>query len=200
MKAVVSFQGHLQTGQNQSGMEDLFFDVVRHFASDTITTLHPRRWNSDIDALLDMLTRQRIHEVVLIGYSWGAGYACMRFARMAPEWGIDIPLALLCDPVFRPLWMPRWMPANPFNFRSVTKSTRITVPRTVRRVAWVRQEVSLPAGHMLEKEAQLCQFIEPPLVLPYSHTDIDEAPEWFALVRRELERWADPPKARVVED
>jgi pimeloyl-ACP methyl ester carboxylesterase len=108
MIAVVQFQGNLQSGANQSGMEDLHFQVTRKFASETITVIHPRRWNSDTEALMDMLVRQAIHTVILIGYSWGAGYQCMKFAKLAPEWGIRIPLALLCDPVFRPLWMPSW--------------------------------------------------------------------------------------------
>jgi pimeloyl-ACP methyl ester carboxylesterase len=186
MIAIIPFQGHLQTGQRQSGMEDLHFQVLRRYASDTVTTFHPRRWNSDLGMLFDILRRQRIQTAVLVGYSWGAGYACMKFGQMARERGVGIPLALLCDPVYRPAWMPRWLPANPLNFRSVVKETKIIVPRAIRHVAWVRQENSLPAGHRLEKEAQLTQCIEHPLVLGYSHTEIDEAPEWFELVRDRL--------------
>jgi pimeloyl-ACP methyl ester carboxylesterase len=197
MKAIVQYQGHLQTGQNQSGTEDLHFQVTRRFANEVVTVLHPRRWNSDIEEALDMLVRQAIHEVALVGYSWGAGFACMKFAELAPEWGIKVPLAVLCDPVYRPLWMPRWLPANPLNIGSVMRSKKIEVPISVRRVVWVRQNISLPAGHALVPENGRLQHIADPLILPYSHTGIDEAPEWFDLVRRELRDWTSPPKAEL---
>ncbi len=191
MTAVVQYQGHLQTGQSQSGMEDLHFQVTRKFANENITVIHPRRWNSDVAALMDMLVRQEIHRVILIGYSWGAGYTCMKFAKMAPEWGIKIPLALLCDPVYRPTWMPSWLPANPLNFRSVCKTTKIEVPQSIKRVAWVRQKISVPSGHDLVSEFGHTHIV-PGRVLNYSHVGIDEAHEWFSLVKNELEFELDP--------
>lgn len=187
MIAIVQFQGHLQTGANQSGMEDLHFEVTRKFSSAEVTVLHPRRWNSDLEKILDMLVRQQIHRVILIGYSWGAGYACMRFAKMAPEWGIKIPLAILCDSVYRPTWMPAWLPANPLNIYSLDRRSKIKVPPSIRRVRSVRQTNSIPCGHELVP-TRPGQDIEPSKVLAgYTHLTIDEAPEWFSMVRNELE-------------
>ncbi len=191
MKAIVQFQGHLQSGASQSGMEDLHFEVTRKFAGEAVTVLHPRRWNSALPVLLDMLARHGIRSVVLIGYSWGAGYACMRFAKLAPDRGIRIPLALLCDPVYRPTWMPRWVPANPLNIYSLDRRTKIRIPPAVRRVAWVRQSHSIPSGHDLVATVPH-QVIEPGRHLGgYTHLTIDESPEWFSLVRRELEAVLD---------
>ena len=192
--AVIQYQGHLQSGASQSGTEDLHFQITRKFANEHVTVLHPRRWNSDTEQLLDMLIRQQIHRVILIGYSWGAGFACMRFAKMAPDWGIRIPLALLCDPVYRPTWMPRWMPANPLNIYSLDRRTKIKVPSTIKRVAWVRQRLSIPCGHDLVTTSPH-QTIEAPRELPYSHLTIDEAPEWFTMVRNELTFELAPPEA-----
>ena len=186
MIAIVQFQGHLQTGANRSGSEDLQFSVTRKFATENITVIHPWRWNSNLEVLLDMLVRQEIHTVILIGYSWGAGYTCMKFAKMAPEWGVKIPLALLCDPVYRPTWMPRWLPANPLNIYSIDRRSKIKVPSSIKRVEWVRQKLSIPNGHDLEAESP-AQTIATPKVLLYSHVAIDEAPEWFSLVRNALE-------------
>jgi pimeloyl-ACP methyl ester carboxylesterase len=186
MKAIVQFQGHLQTGENQSGMEDLHFQVTRKFAHESLTVVHPRRWNCDLDAFMDMLVRQEIHTVILIGYSWGAGYTCMKFAKLAPDRGIKIPLALLCDPVYRPTWMPRWLPANPLNIYSIDRRTKIHLPPAIRRVASVRQTISIPCGHQIVPTLPH-QVIHEPRVLPYNHCNIDEAPEWFTMVRNELE-------------
>lgn len=185
--AIITFQGFTESDEAATGTEDMFFDVVRQYSSPFITTYHPRRWNSDIENLLDQLVRQRIHDVVLIGYSWGAGYACQKFATLAQEWGVRVDLMLLCDPVYRPLWMPAWMGANPFCFKSlIPKSTKITIPASVRRVAWVRQNISLPQGHDLRSEQPSRTIIKDPKVLAYSHTSIDSSPEWFNLVRNEL--------------
>jgi pimeloyl-ACP methyl ester carboxylesterase len=192
MIAVVQYQGHLQTGQSQSGMEDLHFNVTRKFANEHVTVVHPRRWNSDVPALMDMLTRQEIHRVILIGYSWGAGYTCMKFAKLAPEWGIKIPLALLCDPVYRPTWMPGWLPANPLNIYSLDRRTKIHVPQTIKRVAWVRQKLSIPNGHELVSEYGHTHIVPGRVINGHTHMTIDEAPEWFSLVRNELEFELDP--------
>lgn len=192
MKAIVSFQGFTETESSATGTEDLYFDVVRQFSRKDITTYQPRRWNTELEHLLDQLVRQRIHDVIVIGYSWGAGFTSQRFAKLAPEWGIKIPLMLLCDPVYRPLWMPAWLGANPLCFRSLLpKSTKITVPKSVRRVAGVRQKISLPAGHHVTHESPHTH-IEPFRVLEYSHTSIDAATEWFSLVRNELEFELNP--------
>lgn len=186
MKAIITFQGYTESESGPTGTEDLYFEVIRKFAFENVTTYQPRQWNSEIEPLLQQLIRQRIHDVILVGYSWGAGYACQKFARMAPEWGVKIPLMLLCDPVYRPLWMPAWMGANPLCLGSITKSPKIRVAESVARVCSVRQECSLPRGHDLVAESPATK-IETAKVLQYSHTSIDSAGAWHAMVRNELE-------------
>ena len=191
MKAIITFQGYTESDSGPTGTEDLYFDVVRHFASKHVTTYQPRTWKSHTERLLDQLIRQRIHDVVLIGYSWGAGYACMRFAKLAPEWGIKVKLALLCDPVYRPLWMPSFLGANPLCIGSLMQSKSIVVPESVQRVCWVRQKISIPKGHNLKAKSPGTR-IEAPKVLNYSHTSIDSAPAWHSMVRNELEFLLNP--------
>ena len=186
MKAVVVFQGFTESEHSATGTEDLYFKVIRQFSNENITTYQPRRWNTNLENLLDQLIRQRIHDVVVIGYSWGGGFTSQKFAEMAPDWGIRIPLMLLCDPVYRPRWMPAWMGANPLCIGSLTRSAKIKVPESVRRVCWVRQKCSIPAGHDLVAENPGTR-IEAGRVLEYSHTSIDSAPQWFSMVRNELE-------------
>jgi pimeloyl-ACP methyl ester carboxylesterase len=191
MKAIVTFQGFTESEASASGTEGLFFDVVRKFSGEKVTTYHPRRWNSELEPLLDQLIRQRIHDVIVIGYSWGGGFTSQKFAEMAPDWGIKIPLMLLCDPVYRPLWVPSWLGANPLCIGSLSRKATIKVPESVKRVCWVRQKISIPAGHDLWHKSPATR-IEPGRVLEYAHTSIDGAPEWFSLVRNELEFELNP--------
>lgn len=192
MKAIVVFQGFTESEASATGTEDLYFDVVRQFASKNVTTYQPRTWKTDLDNLIRQLVRQRIHDVVVIGYSWGAGYTSQKFAKMAPEFGIKIPLMLLCDPVYRPTWMPAWMGANPFCFQSIIPASRqIIVPPSVRRVCGVRQKLTIPHGHEITHETPATK-IEPFRVIPYSHTTIDSCNEWFSLVHNELEFLLNP--------
>jgi hypothetical protein len=69
MKAIVVFQGFTESEASATGTEDLYFEVVRKFANEHVTTYQPRRWNTDLEPLLDQLIRQRIHDVIVIDYS-----------------------------------------------------------------------------------------------------------------------------------
>jgi pimeloyl-ACP methyl ester carboxylesterase len=184
--AIVSISGNLQTGEAQSGMEDLYFQVTRYYTGKHVTAFDPRRWNANLDQLLWRLVRQQIHQVVLIGYSWGAGYTSIKFAKRAEQFGIKIPLALLCDPVYRPTWMPSWLPPNPLNIYSLDRRTKIKVPRTIKKAVYLRQQRSIPHGHELTPIEPASTEIHDKGFVPYSHLQIDEAPEWFSLVKTEL--------------
>jgi pimeloyl-ACP methyl ester carboxylesterase len=190
MKAIVIFQGFTESDERPTGMEDLYFSVIRQFAGPYVTTYQPRRWNSDCTALAHQLVRQRIHDVIVVGYSWGAGYAAMKFAKIGRQYGIRIPLALLCDPVYRPTWMPAWLPANPLNIYSLDRNSKIKLPPAIKRAVYVRQNLSIPHGHeVVAAKNQIAEFRG---FLPYSHTGIDESPEWFSLVKNELEFELNP--------
>jgi pimeloyl-ACP methyl ester carboxylesterase len=186
VKAIVSFQGFTESDARPTGTEDLYFSVIRQFAGPYVTTYQPRRWNSDSTALAHQLVRQRIHDVIVVAYSWGAGYGAMKFAEVGRQFGIRIPLALLCDPVYRPTWMPGWLPANPLNIYSLDRRSKINLPTAIRRVAGVRQDLTIPNGHEVVATDR-AQIVQPLKKLPYSHTAIDECPEWYALVKSELE-------------
>ena len=45
MKAILTFQGFTESEHARSGTEDLFFEVIRKFACDDVTTYHPRTWS-----------------------------------------------------------------------------------------------------------------------------------------------------------
>jgi hypothetical protein len=189
MKAIVCFQGFRESDHRRSGTEDLFFNVVRCFANESVTTYHPREWTTNVENLAAQLSRQGIRQVAMISYSHGQA-AATAFADLAYYHGIKIPLWLACDPVYRPTWLPRWNILQPLSFAALLKGGEIHVPRNISRVVYVRQETTRPMGRTLVADAP--SVVQDPLVLPYSHTAIDHAPEWFAMVRRELNQWLNP--------
>jgi hypothetical protein len=193
MKAVVSFQGFTESDARRTGTEDLYFAVIRKFAGPDVTTYQPRTWTANVKALAYQLNRQGIRHAAMVSYSHGQAAAC-DFARHCYELGISIDLWLACDPVYRPAWLPRKNLFQPLAFRALGRYAKIKVPPSVRRVAWVRQTMSRPHGHDLKATGPL-SYIQQALVLPYSHTAIDHAPEWFHMVEAELSHWTKPPKA-----
>lgn len=193
MKAVLTFQGFRESEERRSGTEDLFFQVIRKFSCEDVTTYHPRDWTCDVKALAKQLARQGIRHVALVSYSHGQA-AATAFARLAYPMGLDVHLWLACDPVYRPTWLPRWNVMQPLAFRALMTEGRIQVPQAVRRVAWCRQRMNLPCGHDLVAENAATTMVQDPLKLLYTHTAIDHAPEWYGLVKRELAGWLMPPK------
>jgi len=188
MRAIVTFQGFTESSAKRTGTEDLYWDVIRSFSSAEITTDWPRRWTADVKELAALLARQRVESVAMVSYSHGQSAAC-QFAEHCYDLGIDVDLWLACDPVYRPAWLPRWNWMQPLAFRALLKKGKIAIPHNIRRVAGVRQETDLPRGHTLVPATPLTT-VEPFTVLPFGHTTIDNAGEWFSLVHKELKQWS----------
>ena len=188
MRAILTFQGFTETSAKRTGTEDLYWDVIRNFSGNDITTDWPRMWTADVKALAELLARQRVQSVALISYSHGQAAAC-KFAEHCYELGIDVDLWLACDPVYRPAWLPRWNVLQPLAFRALLKTGRIHIPSNIRRVAGVRQKTDLPRGHDLIPASPLT-VVSSFETLPFGHTTIDSAGDWFALVERELLSWS----------
>ena len=190
MKAILTFQGFTESESNRSGTEDLFFDVIRNFAGRDVTTYHPRTWTTNVRHLAEQLMRQNIRHVAIVSYSHGQA-AATAFARLAYDYGLKVDLWLACDPVYRPTWAPRNLIGQLLSFRAIIGNPKIRVPHGVRRVASVQQTLTKPCGHQLFSNHPNT-YIQKPLTLPYGHTGIDSAPEWFALVKSELRQWCQP--------
>jgi hypothetical protein len=190
MKAIITFQGFTESDENRTGTEDLYFSVIRRFAREDITTYQPQPWTANVKTLAAQVARQGIRNAAIVSYSHGQS-AAVDFAQAAYRLGITIDLWLACDPVYRPAWLPRWNWTQPLAFRALTKSARIAIPFNIRKVTGVRQDISWPFGHDL-KPASPLTTVEDLVKLPYSHTAIDQAPEWFQLVRTELQKWTNP--------
>jgi pimeloyl-ACP methyl ester carboxylesterase len=190
LRAIITFGGFTEDLSRNTGTERLFREVIRKLVSVDLTCLDPRQWDARVEHMVAYLDRSGVKECAVIGYSYGGGYAAQKFAKACMEHGITIKLMLLCDPVYRPTWLPAWGFLQPFAIRSLMpKSATIDIPRSVEEVHWVRQTISLPMAHDLRNE-WAPTVIHPPQVLPYGHTAIDESPEWFRLVREKLTAFA----------
>lgn len=186
MKAIVTFQGFTEDLSLNTGTERLFREVIRKHVRRDLTCLDPRPWDADTNAIVAYLARSGVSECAVVGYSYGGGYTSQKFAHACLKHGITIRLMMLCDPVYRPLWLPAWGLLQPFAIRSLMpRCAKIKVPRSVSTVQWVRQTISLPQAHELDAEWTQTK-IHPPQILPYGHTAIDESPEWFKLVEEKL--------------
>jgi len=182
--AIVTFTGFTESDAQRTGTEDLYFDIIRKYSGETVTTYQPREWTTDIKKLAYQINRQGIRNVAMISYSHGQAAAC-DFARECYKLGIAVDLWVACDPVYRPSWLWRKNWTQPVAFRALFKNSKITVPSNIQRVTGARQNISIPCGH--DMRTSLGTTLIPLIYLPYSHAQIDGSPEWFAIVKQELD-------------
>ncbi len=186
MLALVTITGFTESLRHPTGTEDLHRHILRPLASPSVQVLTPIPWDHDVAGLAHYLARAHITSAAVVAYSWGAGFAAPRFAKTCRQLGIQIPLMLLCDPVYRPQWLPAWLGPAPLAIRALLPgSATITIPPGVSEVHSVRQTLDLPRAHPL-RAASPSTTIHPPITLPFGHTVIDEAPAWKNLVRTQL--------------
>lgn len=189
--AIVTFQGFTENLGSMSGTEVLW-QSLRDFASRETVVGPPVAWDARTDRIAAFLQRQKVERVIIVGYSWGGGFGAQRFARECAERGIAVPLMLLCDAVYRPLWLSPFTGLLPLAFRALLPgSAKIEIPRNVRRVVSVRQTLSLPMGHPISGDLY-ATTVEPSRFLGYSHTAIDAAPEWHTLALSEIQKFLAP--------
>jgi len=194
MRAILTFTGFRESEDSRNGFEDGYFRVVRNFASKEITTYQPRTWTTDIKNVAEQLRRQHVTSVAVLSYSHGQA-AATAFARYGYEIGLDIDLWIACDPVYRPTWLPRWNALQPVAFRAMLKRGKIKVPKGINRAVYIRQEKDRPCGHDLVPTSSTQTVELAGVYHSYGHSQIDESPEFWNLVKEELTAWANPPKA-----
>lgn len=190
MNWIVPLMGFTESVSRRTGMESLWSEL-RLMASPSTTVLMPWEWRDDMRSLAEFIARNsigRAPRVMVVAYSWGAGYAFPRFARACGERGIEIDAACLCDPVYRSRWLPWWIPLNPM---SLMRGAKIGIPGNVRRVAWVRQEISVPSGHELVAENPEATEILPARLVLSSHEHIDESQAFRVLALAEAKTFVE---------
>ena len=183
--AILTRMGFTEDRSKRTGQEILWAEELRAFSCSEVSVAWPSEWNADPEDEVYFLKRNGIQRIVLIGYSYGGGYGVQKLADLAIKEGLEVPLMLLCDPVYRPKWLPGWKwlhsPRSLF-----PDGAEIKVNPKVGRVSYVRQEISLPRAHKVSLSPGT--VLGRALTLEALHTEIDEAPEWRYMVREELEK------------
>jgi hypothetical protein len=192
--AILCFTGFRQDESARSGFEDGYFRDIAPMQDDNTIAYAPRTWTTNIKHLADQLKRIGVERVALISYSHGQA-AATAFARYAYELGLDIDLWIACDPVYRPTWLPRSNYTQPFAFRALLKTGKIKVPASIARTVYIRQERDKPCGHTLIPSTGKQTVDLAGVFHTYGHCEIDEAPEFWDIVKTELSGWIHPPKA-----
>lgn len=185
MTRIWTIGGFTETDGRETGMHGLYRDIIAPYdRRDGLDAVRVLPWRTDWKDEADLARRDSVHAAVIIAYSWGAGWGAQRLAEALGRNGIPVRLMLLCDPVYRPLWLPAWGFANLLGFRAVIpNSATIQVPSNVERVLGLRQTGTRPKGHPIEWNGVTFRL---PAIHNTSHTAIDSHPAWRTLVRSEL--------------
>ena len=118
----------------------------KYSGPDTCVLLLP--WNADWKDVAGLVRRNSVQSgfrsVFIYAYSWGAGHGFVALSKALGAEGIPVDYCVLCDPVYRPEWLPTWFNFSP---RSLWGKPTIEVPTNVGKVDWFYQTQNKPAGH-----------------------------------------------------
>lgn len=189
MIGIACISGFTETDREATGTDLLHREIERRWGRRPDVEVYDLRpWKHDAAGFAALMDRDDISEAIVIGYSWGAGYGSPRLCREILRHGIRIPLVLLCDPVYRPQWLPAWGPANVFGFRALfPRSAVIQFPAGVEQILGVRQASTIPQGHRVqigEEEPFDVKLLRRTCL---THTNLDSSTEWKSLVLETLE-------------
>jgi len=187
MTRIFPITGYLQKEGDPTGIHRIRREILapleQAFVEFDIEPVRP--WKSDWCELAKRASLDGISSVVIVAYSWGAGWAAQVLARELMKLGIPVRLMVLIDPVYRPLWLPAWGFANLLGFRAIVpNSATIDVPPNVWRVVGIRQNKTVPCGHPIRWDGVTMRL---PLI-DSTHLTIDDSPEASSLVSTEISK------------
>lgn len=195
---ILFFSGFTESIAEPTGIERIWSLLRRQ--STAYNCIHtPLPWNTDCRDLARFIVRNSsMHaSVMLVGYSWGGGVACMDLARWLQRMNarlrhegslgcksqvqqVGVEMVCLADPVFRSRILPKWLPLN---IATLLCRWPVRVPGNVKRVAWVRQESDWPRATGLKAESE-GTTIEPEHVVSERHGRVDDSGVFQQLVLR----------------
>lgn len=144
----------------------------------------PWQWNLDWRAQAAHFARHvRINtegrtRVVVVAYSWGAGWGFLRFARELQGRGVLIDVAIMIDPVYRLPYLPAW--AWWLSPEALTGLGKIRIPDNVHakpnpgRVICYRQFQSRPMGRECMPANRWRTVCEPAREIECTHQEADD--------------------------
>ena len=190
MIGIAVISGFTETERDQCGLDEIQRDLdAKYKLYPNVEVYDLRSWKADMRGLAALMDRDGITEVIIISYSHGAGYASPRLARELDKRGIVVAAALLCDPVYRPLWLPRWTIAQVFAVRAlIPESAVIKFPLNVETIEGVRQTRSIPRGHKVRIGHLQPKHVRLVIRPDVNHSNIDSSSEFRTLVHQVLKQ------------
>lgn len=138
----VPILGFTQSSSRESGMEKIWRELRTKLPLETDCLVHPMEWDSDFAGLAEFIWRNGSNRCVVnvYAYSWGCGHGFVSLAKHLRRRGIQIPKAVLCDPVYHS-WFRPWR-----GLFHASLNPPITVPDNVWHVDTFVQRQNTPQG------------------------------------------------------
>lgn len=106
-------------------------------------------------------------KVIIVGYSWGAGWGAIQFAKRLAKHSIGVRKMCLIDPVYR-----HWYPWG--NWRAYFPDIPITIPSNVDSVTWWRQTAECLRGHKIRRSSPNTELCEAGVFESVLHRQMDD--------------------------
>lgn len=151
---------HQNTGSRQLWRE---LRLERDLCDGRGVLVELKEWNTDWEDYAKYINSLEPSEVLVCCYSWGAGFGMPQLTKrlVAPV------TCVVCDPVYHsPTILGRW--------KAFFDRWKIKVPKNVTVVRWLMQKGDRLDGDPLVGGKSICE----PEVLDYTHTEIDNSPEY----------------------
>lgn len=205
---ILVIDGFKKTEYNADGMDAVQRELEESWEHlEEVKVYDLRQWKQSARGMVALMKRDEITHVVAVCYSHGVGAAFVKFSERALKAGIHIPLAIFCDGVGRPWWLPSWTVAQIASFRSLIPNSiviELPEPRKIKgetygigEVVGLRQVKDIPRGHRIrigkKGEPFEVDLIEDPkrTTLTIGHSKIDETPAFKELVRLKVREYIE---------
>lgn len=173
----VPIMGFTQDKSRESGLEKLWRKLRETLPLETECLVHPQTWDADFDALAEFIWRNGTKATVVnvYAYSWGCGHGFVKLAKALQARGIQVPKAVLSDPVYHSWWRP-WR-----GIFHASLNPPIVLPTNVWHVDSFYQRLNTPQGTKIALKNRAAQQSDP-VLLECTHQYMDDADEFHEKV------------------
>ena len=169
MKVIIIISGFTQKTYQKTGSRHLWrkIHLLDDLCAESDVLIDLKEWDSDWSYYAKFINSLNPESVFIACYSWGGGFG---MPELAKDLECDVSV-VACDPVFRSKTpFARWMA---FADKKIKLSDNVSI------IGWVGQRDSWYKldGDTFEGGKYICEQE----VLDYSHTEIDNSPEYHKL-------------------
>lgn len=174
-KWVILISGFTQNIGRPTGFDKLWLKLRQVVRPEVVLT-PPLEWNTKWPRVVDFICRTSVErpELIVIAYSWGAGYGAIKLAKEFKKRGDNYQIghSVLCDPIYYS-WLRPW--------RALMANQKIILPRNIncRGLTWLRQREGKPMGADLISENG--QHVPPAVILHCRHEYADDSSTFHGL-------------------